>query len=82
MFRWGHVWHIAAVIQPAKGVERQGDARLFNDLEAIFLDDRIGENFLGDALELLLSFVAVPALEIENEEFALANIGHLRIAEA
>src|SRR5271157_224710 len=55
---------------------------LFHDLEAVFLDDWIGEHFLGDALELLLRFVAVPAIEIQNEKFPLANIGNLRVAQA
>src|SRR5690348_15275729 len=57
-------------------------ARLVNDLEAIFLDDGIGQNFFGDALELLLGFVAVPAVEIQNKELSLANVFHGRVAEA
>jgi hypothetical protein len=55
---------------------------LIHDLEAVFLDDRIGEHFPGNALELLLRFFAVPAIEIENEEFALANVGNLRVTQA
>jgi len=52
-----------------------------DDLEAIFLNDRIGEDFLGNFLELLLGLVAGPAVEIENEEFALANVGDGAIAK-
>jgi len=57
-------------------------SQLIHDLEAVFLDDRIGEHFLGNALELLLRFVAVPAIEIENEEFPLAYAGNLRVTQA
>ena len=59
-----------------------GVSNLFHDLEAVFLDDRIGEHFLGDALELLLRLVAVPAIQIKNEEFSLAYVGHLRVTQA
>src|SRR6266403_1977729 len=52
-----------------------------DDLEAVFLDDRIGENVLGNFLELLLGLVPGPAVEIENEEFALANVGYGAIAK-
>jgi len=55
---------------------------LIHDLEAVFLDDRIGEHFLGNALELLLRFVAAPAIQIENEEFSLAHVGNLRVTQA
>ena len=47
-----------------------------DDFEAIFFDDRIGEDFFGDALELLLSFVAAPAVEIQDEEFSLSDVFH------
>src|SRR5215470_16699717 len=40
---------------------RTGRASVDN-LEAVFLDDRIGEHFLRDAVELLLRFVAAPAV--------------------
>src|SRR5215831_3205440 len=53
-----------------------------DDLKAVFLDDGIGEDFFRDALELLLSFVAVPAIEIQNEEFSLADVFHGGIAKA
>src|SRR5207302_9682714 len=58
-----------------------GNTQSVNDLEAVFLDDRIGENFLGNFLELLLGLVPGPAVEIENEEFALANVGNGAIAK-
>src|SRR5690242_76538 len=41
------------------------------DFEAVFFDDRICEHFLGNAVELLLRFVAVPAVQIEDEKLAL-----------
>src|SRR5208282_2203270 len=53
-----------------------------HDLEAVFLDHRIGKHFLGNALELLLRLVAVPAIQIQNEEFPLAYVGNLRITQA
>src|ERR1700758_4386778 len=54
---------------------------LVHDLEAVFLDDRIGEDLLGDFLQLLLGFVARPAVEIEDEKFALAYVGNGSVAE-
>jgi hypothetical protein len=59
-----------------------GRYKLFDDLEAVFLDDGIGQNFLGYALELLLGFVTSPAVEIQHEEFALADVCDGFIAEA
>lgn len=56
--------------------------QLFHDLEAVFLDDRISEHFLGDALELLLRFFAVPTIQIEDKEFSLAYVGDLRVTQA
>jgi hypothetical protein len=55
---------------------------LLHDFETVFLDHRIGQDFLGNALELRLRLIAVPAVEIKNEKFALANIGNLGIAQA
>lgn len=52
------------------------------DFEAIFFDDGIGKDFFGDALELFLGFVAVPAVEIQNEEFSLADVFDGGVAEA
>jgi hypothetical protein len=48
--------------------------RLLDDLEAVFLDNRIGQDFLGDALQLLLRFFTVPAVQIQDEKFALADV--------
>ena len=56
-------------------------ARLIDDFEAVFLDDRIGEDFFGDLFELFLCFVVRPAIEIEDEEFALAYVGNSGIAK-
>jgi hypothetical protein len=53
-----------------------------DDFEAIFLDDRVGEDFFGNPLELFLRFVAVPAIEIQDEEFSLAYIFHRGVTEA
>jgi hypothetical protein len=47
---------------------------LVDDLEAVFLDNRIGQDFLRDALQLLLSFFTVPAVQIQDEKFALADV--------
>ena len=55
---------------------------LVDDLEAVFLDDWIGEDFLRDALELLPGFVTIPAVQVEDEEFALADIFDGGVAEA
>ena len=52
-----------------------------HDLEAIFFDDRVGENFFGNVLELFLRFVAAPAIEIQNEKLSLADIAHGGVAE-
>jgi hypothetical protein len=49
-------------------------AELLHDFETIFFDDRIGENFFGDAFEVFLSFIVVPAVQIEDEEFPLADV--------
>ena len=56
--------------------------KLLHDLEAVFLDHGIGQNFPGDALELRLSLVTSPAVEIKHEEFALADVFDGFIAEA
>jgi len=61
--------------------ERDEDGRLVHDFETAFLDDRIGEHFLGNFFEVLLGFFARPAVKIQYKEFALANIGDGRIAE-
>src|SRR5215472_2182155 len=61
---------------------RIGPRSSVDDFEAIFLDDGIGEDFFGDALELFLSFVAAPAVEIQDEEFSLTDILYGGVAEA
>jgi hypothetical protein len=55
---------------------RPGDAlqALLYDFEAKFFDDGIGEDFFRDALGLRLSVFAGKAIEIENKEFALADV--------
>jgi hypothetical protein len=57
------------------------EAGSVHDLEAVFFDDRVGENFFGDVLELLLSLIAAPTIEIQNEKFALADVAHGGVAE-
>jgi hypothetical protein len=47
---------------------------LVDDLEAVFLNNRVGENFFGDALELLMGLVTVPAIQIEHEKFSLTDV--------
>ena len=53
-----------------------------DDLEPVFLDDGIGQDFFGDALELLLGFFVVPAIKIQDEEFSLADTFHGGVTEA
>ena len=55
---------------------------LVHDLEAVFLYDRIGEHFPGNPLELLLRFVAVPAIQIQHKKFSLAYGGNLDVTQA
>src|SRR5438477_5385668 len=62
--------HIVSLLKEPNG------ASSVDDFEAVFFDDGIGEHFFGNALQLFLSFVAVPAIEIQDEEFALADIFH------
>jgi len=52
-----------------------------NDLKAVFFDNSVGEHFLRNVLELFLRFVAAPAIEIQDEEFALADVTHGGVAE-
>jgi len=53
-----------------------------HDLEAVFLDDRVGQDAAGDGFELFLCFVAGPSVQIEDKELALAYVGDGGIAEA
>lgn len=55
---------------------------LLNDLEAVFLDDRVGQDFFGDAFELFLGFVAIPTIQIQDEKFPLADVLDGFVAEA
>ena len=50
---------------------------LFHDLEAEFFDDGIGEDFLGDPLDFASGLLAACPVQIEHEEFALADVAHL-----
>src|SRR6266700_3726647 len=52
-----------------------------NDFEAIFFDDWVCKHFLGNAIELLLRFIAAPTIEIEDKEFSLADIFYGRITQ-
>jgi hypothetical protein len=52
-----------------------------HDFKSIFLDHRVGQDFLGYALELRLRFIAAPAVKIQHEEFSLAYIANLLVAE-
>src|SRR5205807_6892244 len=52
-----------------------------HDLKAVFLDNRVGEHFFRDMLELFLRLIAAPAIEIQNEEFPLADVAHGGIAK-
>ena len=57
------------------------EIRSVYDLKAVFLDNWIGQHFLGDLLQLLLRFVTVPAIKIQHKEFSLAHIFHARVPE-
>ncbi len=54
--------------------------RLVEDFEAEFFDDGIGEDVFGDALDLRFGFVAGHAVEIQDEEFSLADVLDLGVA--
>ena len=47
---------------------------LFDDFEAEFFDDRVGEDFFGHAFGLRLRVFAGEAVEVDDEEFALADV--------
>jgi hypothetical protein len=53
-----------------------------DDLEAVFLDDWVGQDFFGDALELFLGFVAIPTIQIQDEKLPLADVLDGFITEA
>jgi hypothetical protein len=55
-------------LKPLDGV------RLFDDLEAVFFYYWVGQDFFGDALQVLFGFLAIPAVEIQDEELALADV--------
>ena len=55
---------------------------LIHDFEAKLFNDRIREDFLGNALHLRLRFVAAPAIKIQYEEFSLAHVRNLRVTQA
>ena len=61
---------------------RSSRCSLVEDFEAEFLDDGVGEHVLGDALDLSFGFLAAEAVELQHEEFALADVLHLGIARA
>src|SRR5713226_1790819 len=61
---------------------RRGLMASIHDFKAIFFDDRIRQDFLGNFLELALRLIAIPAVEIEHEELSLAHVLHLRESEA
>src|SRR6267143_3431663 len=69
-----------AGLESAAGIRVK--AQSVHYLEAVFFDDRVGEHFLRYVLELFLRFVAAPAVEIQNEEFSLADVAHGGVAEA
>src|SRR3981189_1165401 len=55
---------------------------LFDDFEAKLFDDRVCEHLFGDTLRLRLRIFAGETVEIQNEEFALADILNRAVAEA
>lgn len=54
--------------------KNRAGGNLVDDLEAEFLDDRIGEDFLGHAFGLREGVFAGEAVEIDDEEFTLADV--------
>ena len=50
---------------------------LFHNFIAKFLDDRIGQDFLGHSLHLFFGGIAPDAAQIEHEELALADVLNL-----
>lgn len=69
--------------QSSESLALAGDgAGSVNDFEAVFFDDGVGKDFFGDAFELFLGFVAVPAVKIQNEKFSLADVFYGSVAEA
>lgn len=65
-----------------EGVAGRAAGGLVDDFEAIFFNYRVGQHFFGDALDLLLGLVAIQAIEIQDEEFALADVFYLAVTEA
>ena len=56
--------------------------RSVNDLETKFLNDGIGEDFLGNALGLRLSVLACEAVEINDKKFALTDVFDCIVSES
>jgi hypothetical protein len=54
---------------------------LVDDLEPVFLDHWVGQNFFRNAFQLLLRFITIPAVEIQHKKFTLADILDFAIAE-
>lgn len=54
---------------------------LVDQFEPEFLDHGIGQDVLGDALDLGFGFVFGKSVELEDEEFPLADVLHLGVAE-
>ena len=56
---------------------------LVQNLDPVFLDDRVGEDLVGDGLDLFVGFLASDAIRNRDvENFALAHIGDGAMAEA
>src|SRR5882672_69612 len=77
---------IAGAMMPRRKNKPEGSCpalrALLYDFETEFFDDGIGEDFLGDALGLRLSVLTGEAVEIEDEEFALADVFDGVVAES
>jgi hypothetical protein len=58
-----------------------GWRRLVENFEAEFFDDRVGEHLAGDLLDALRGFFAGDPFQLQDEEFALADGGDLRVSE-
>src|SRR2546423_6954027 len=57
-------------------------ARLVHNFKAVFFDDWIGQDFLGDAIEFFLRLVAIPAIQIKDKKLAVSDVLYLGIAKS
>src|SRR5262245_7985656 len=64
------------------GAVLPGYSRSIHNLETVFLDNRVGQNVLGDFLQLFLSLLARPAIQIQHKEFSLSHVSDRGVAKS